>query len=394
MNSIEAAWKIADAVLYEGYVLYPYRASSVKNQFRWQFGIVAPRAWSDEGGEPSKMRTECLAEAGDSAAVEITIRFLQVEQQAGAIWEAGIERKIQIEAIAIADLIGRPRTFVFEFPAHGGAITSRTIVDAEAANGLVKLRVTIENLSELPRGCDRTLAIRRSLTGAHTLLSITGGAFISLTDPPQSARDAARACSNLHTWPVLIGAAGERGMVLSSSIILPDYPQVAPESPGDLYDATEIDEILTLRVMTLTDEEKREACATDKRAKAIIERSNSIPREMFERLHGAVRQFQPSDVEQFFNPLHEDPERATVETAGGLVSKGARVRLAPNRRADSMDLFLAGRIAIVEAVERDVEDRVYVGVRLEDDDAADIHSRYPRNYYFYPDEIEPMEAAR
>ena len=104
MNSIEAAWKIADAVLYEGYVLYPYRASSVKNQFRWQFGIVAPRAWSDEGGEPSQMRTECLAEAGDSAAVEITIRFLQVEQQAGAIWEAGIERKIQIQAIAIADL--------------------------------------------------------------------------------------------------------------------------------------------------------------------------------------------------------------------------------------------------------------------------------------------------
>ncbi|MCU1238959.1 MAG: hypothetical protein JWP63_6926, partial [Candidatus Solibacter sp.] len=373
------------------------RASSVKNRFRWQFGIVAPHAWSDEGGEPWQMRTECLIEPQQSTAVEITIRFLQVEEQEGpdgTPWETGVERKIQLGTLAIADLLGSPKIFPFEIPAEGGSITGSTVVTAERVEDLIKLRVAIENTTELPQGCDRTIAMRRSLAGAHTLLTVAGGAFLSLTDPPESARNAAQSCTNLHTWPVLVGAAGERSTVLSSPIILPDYPQVAPESPGDLYDATEIDEILTLRVMTLTDEEKREACATDQRAKAIIERSDSIPREMFERLHGAVREFQPANVEQFFNPAENDPERASVETAGGRVSKGAKVRLAPNRRADSMDLFLAGRIAIVQAIERDVEDRVYVGVRLEGDEAADLHERYIRSYYFYPDEIELMEAAK
>ncbi|MCU1233759.1 MAG: hypothetical protein JWP63_1726, partial [Candidatus Solibacter sp.] len=114
MSSLDVAWKIADAVLYEGYVLYPYRASSVKNRFRWQFGIVAPRAWSDEGGEPWQMRTECLIEPQESTAVEITIRFLQVEEQAGpdgAPWETGVERKIQLGTLAIADLLGSPKIF-------------------------------------------------------------------------------------------------------------------------------------------------------------------------------------------------------------------------------------------------------------------------------------------
>ena len=233
--------------------------------------------------------------------------------------------------------------------------------------------------------------MRRSLAGAHTLLTVTGGAFISLTDPPPEARTAAQSCSNLHTWPVLVGAAGERRTMLSSPIILPDYPEVAPESPGDFCDATEIDELLTLRVMTLTDEEKREACAADDRAREIIERSDSIPPEVFERLHGAVRGVRPSSVEQFFNPPGEDPDRAAVETPGGRVSKGARVRLAPKRRSDSMDLFLAGRIAIVEAVHRDVEDRVYVAVSVEGDAAADLHGCYRRFYYFYPDEIELVD---
>ena len=388
MTDIDAAWKIADAVLYEGYLLYPYRASAVKNRFRWQFGVVAPRAWSEEGGEAWQMRTECLIERHGSLAVRITIRFLQVEEKAGS--ETGAERRIEIGAIALDDLIGNPRTLPFRMPAEGGAITGNTRIAAEEVEGFVKLRVLIENESEIPAGCDRSTAMRRSLAGAHTLLRVTGGAFVSLTDPPPEARAAAQSCSNLNTWPVLIGAAGERRAMLSSPIILPDYPQVAPESPGDLCDATEIDELLTLRVMTLTDEEKREACAADDRAREIIERSDSIPPEVFERLHGAVRGVRRSSVEEFFNPPGEDPDRATVETPGGRVSKGARVRLAPKRRADSMDLFLAGRTAVVEGVHRDVEDRVYVAVSVEGEEAADLHGCYRRFYYFYPDEIESV----
>jgi hypothetical protein len=181
-------------------------------------------------------------------------------------------------------------------------------------------------------------------------------------------------------------------VILSLPIILEDYPSVAAESPGNFFDATEIDELLTLRVMTLTDEEKREACAADERARRIIERSNSIPQEVFERLHGALRYLEPSGVEAFFNPPGESPEQASVEVASRSVSRGTRVRLAPNRRSDSMDLFLAGRTARVEAIHRDVEDQVYVAVSVDDDLAAGLNEFYGRFYYFYPDEIEVLEA--
>ena len=139
----------------------------------------------------------------------------------------------------------------------------------------------------------RATALRRSLVGAHTLLAVRGGAFVSLLDPPAEAAAAAAACANQHTWPVLVGPEGTGDVVLSSPIILYDHPAVAPESPGDFCDATEIDEILTLRVMTLTDEEKREARGTDERARQIIERSDNIPPEVFERLHGAIRSWGP-----------------------------------------------------------------------------------------------------
>jgi hypothetical protein len=393
VNAREMAWKIADAVLYEGYVLYPYRASAVKNQFRWQFGVVAPRAWSEQGGEAWQMRTECLIDPGSEMRLEALVRFLQVEQAGeGAAWEKGVERKIETGAIPIADLLASPRTIAFEFPALGGAIAGHIRVSAEAAGAFVKARVLIENLSALAAGCDRAAAMQRSLVGAHTLLSIAGGEFISLTDPPAHAKDAAQSLSNLHTWPVLVGAAGERHTMLSAPIILPDYPEVAPESQGDFYDSTEIDELLTLRVMTLTDEEKREAWATDERARKIIERSDSIPREMFERLHGALRGLGPSKVEDFFNPAGENPEAAFADTPAGPVTKGARVRLAPKRHADSMDFLLAGRTAIVQGVHRDVEDRVYVAVSLEGVEATDPDGRYQRFYYFYPDEIELLDA--
>ena len=76
--------------------------------------------------------------------------------------------------------------------------------------------------------------------------------------------------------------------MLSSPIILYDYPQIAAESPGDLFDSTEIDEILSLRIMTLSDEEKAEIRAGDEQARRILERTESLPPEQFMKLHGAL----------------------------------------------------------------------------------------------------------
>ena len=132
------------------------------------------------------------------------------------------------------------------------------------------------------------------MLSTHTILSLHGGEFISLMDPPAEYRDAAADCRNIGTWPVLAGAAGERDAMLSSPIILYDYPQVAPESPGDLFDGTEIDEILTLRIMTLSDEEKAEIRAGGERAREVLERSEALPPEQFMKLHGALRGMRPA----------------------------------------------------------------------------------------------------
>lgn len=394
------ARKIADAVLYEGYVLYPYRRSAIKNQFRWQFGIVAPRAWSEQGGEAWEMQTECLIEPSGSPTVNVTVRFLQV--RVAGEWEEGVERAVEICAVPVDELAAAEREVWFEVPedptaplrsplsegdSAGIAITGVIRLRAERTDGYAKLRVHIENLTKFSE-FDRTTAMRHSLVGAHTLLGVTGGQFLSLMDPPAPAVEAARSCSNTHTWPVLAGAPGERDVMLSSPIILQDYPAIAPESQGDFFDATEVDELLTLRVMTLTDEEKREACATDDRARRIIERCDSIPPEIFERLHGAIRSMDSPKTEHFFNPPDEQPETASAEIEGGKVSKGARVRLAPKRNADSMDLFLAGRMAVVEGVHHDVANQVYVAVSVEDDPAADMGIRTGRFFYFYPEELE------
>ena len=80
--------------------------------------------------------------------------------------------------------------------------------------------------------------------------------------------------------------------MLSAPIILSDYPQIAPESPGDLFDGTEIDEILTLRIMTLTDAEKQAMIAVDDRV-AVLERTEALAPEQLMRLHGTIRNLRP-----------------------------------------------------------------------------------------------------
>jgi hypothetical protein len=388
------ARKIADAVLYEGYVLYPYRASAVKNRCRWQFGIVAPRAWSEQGGDSWEMQTACLIEPLGTPSLAVTIRFLQLEAGGGGTeppWEQGLERTIDLAFVRVKELFVRQRHVPFLFPGET-PISGCVQLSAARVAELIRLEVRIENLSDFPDAAwaDRSAAMRRSMIGTHTLLGVTDGSFISLTDPPPAALQASRTCSNLHTWPVLAGPPGAHDVLLSSPIILEDYPAIAPESAGPLFDATEIDELLTLRVMTLTDEEKRTACATDERARQIIERCEALPLEVFEQLHGAMRSVGHEAAEDFFNPPDEQPESASVSIGGGLLTRGVRVRLTPKRAADAMDLFLAGRTAVVAGVHHDVENRAYVAVTLDDDPAADLQGRVGRFFYFDPDELELM----
>lgn len=431
--------EIAAAVLYEGYILYPYRASSIKNRQRWTFGGIFPASYaSSEESDPSSMQTQCLVSGAARSVIEVRVRFLHLltreigrlqtpvdEVMADAVpaftkvqemeidgvkfvpWEEAIEREIVARPLALDDLTGTPVRIGFAFPGKtefepigkaGNPITAVLVRTALAVEGAItigakpiahdvwRLTVRIENTTPLPatERLTREQAQRRAFASTHTILGVSEGSFVSLIDPPEDLRDAAVCCENLGTWPVLAGEEGATDTLLSSPIILYDYPQIAPESPGDLFDSTEIDEILILRILAMTDEEKREMAAGDERARALLQRTEALTPDDLYKLHGVLR-----------NP------HATNDAARGWKSQdcaknpvrlnvGDRVRLRPKAGGDIMDLALKDKVAIVEAIEKDFEDRVHVAVTLLDDPGRDLGlGRFPgHRFFFSPDEVE------
>jgi hypothetical protein len=461
----EHARKVADAILYEGYLLYPYRGSAQKNRARFQFGVLVPPAYAAvDDCELTASQTECLVECPDDAEVQVLVRFLQLQPrtvQAApegggewrevsvlevdgteyTAWDEALERQEQADASVAALLDGDvSREFRVGSAEVGEDITDvagrtagRLIRRWDVLDGVIRLhaertpgpygalrlRVRVENRTQAaPRTRDE--ALRHSLIAAHVLIGVPGGTFLSQTDPPEWAAAETEACVNIGTWPVLAGPADCRDLMLSSPVILYDHPEVAAESAGDLFDATEIDEILTLRTLALTDAEKREARATDPRAAELMDRLDSLPAEMLERMHGAIRYLKsvpgaappapgedglPDDLADLAQPgvpwwdpgadTTVSPETDHVVIDGVEVARGSRVRMRPgSRRADAQDLFLAGRTAMVEAVLHDVDGQVHVAVSPDHDPVAELQRSHGRFLYFAPDEIEPYDPGR
>lgn len=294
----------------------------------------------------------------------------------------------------------------------------RIRVSATADDGLLRLSLTVANEHPETAG-SKDAAIRSSLIGAHLILRAHGGGFVSLLEPPEHAVAAAARCRQRRCWPVLAGARGSADTVLGAPIILYDYPEVAEQSPGALFDSTEIDEILTLRVMTMTEQEKAEARATDPRAREIIERCDSMSAADLQQLHGllrdphaaarpgptpppdaALRDGGPAEFDTGGAPWWDPASDASVCPAsdsvlidGVSVAKGSLVRVHPSRRADAQDLFFDGQVARVTAVLSDVDGGTHVALVLVDDPAADMHDWYGRYFYFAPDELEPLPAG-
>ncbi|MEV6825172.1 hypothetical protein [Amycolatopsis sp. NPDC051102] len=379
MNVMDQARAVGDAVLYEGYLLYPYRASAGKNRVRWQWGVLVPPSYaSAEIGEHASARVECVIEPLERTILHVKLRFLQARPRLvdDTTWDEGVEHEIDFELPLSALPAERPFDVRDEL---SGVLVARAD-PLDGPFGGTRLRVEVHNTTSWPSDGVREHALRHALLAAHLVLSVDTGHFLSMLDPPEWAKPAVEACRQERLWPVLIGDTARSTVVLASPIILYDDPAIAPESPGDLFDGTEIDEILTLRTMTLTDEEKREARATDPRAAAIVDRVDTMPPELLERLHGAVRSLRPVEP--------------SVVVAGVRVTAGSKVRLRPDLRgADAQDMFLAGKTATVRVVLSDVDGVEYLAVTLDDDPGADLQHSHGRYRYFSPDEIEPLEVA-
>ncbi|HWE39183.1 MAG TPA: hypothetical protein VG406_21720 [Isosphaeraceae bacterium] len=341
--------RIADAVLYEGYILYPYRPS-VKNRQRWTFGGLYPEDSCRERGDGSAAanQTECLVRGTAATTFDARVRFLHLtERRVGELvpplaawpddaeptlrpvpmlrvgdnvfheWQEAEEREVTLGEVSLGVLSSGPIRRGFTFPGRrsldplrdpAGAVVGALVREQEAVEGVVEaeaievgaglfrvtLRVANRTAMDGPLRGDRDAATLRLLASSHAILTARDGEFVSLLDPPDGDREAAASCRNVGTWPVLVGAEGRADAVLSSPIILYDFPQIAPESPGDFFDGTEIDEMLTLRIMTLTDEEKGAMAAVDRRARALLARTEATANDQMLGLHGTLRELRPS----------------------------------------------------------------------------------------------------
>jgi hypothetical protein len=342
--NLDCVEKIAEAVLYEGYMLYPYRPSSIKNQQRWNFGVLYPPAYCGRkiGSERSGMQTECLLKADPASRVTVKVRFLQIVQRSvGRLrtagreeaegvepefelvdrlevggrtftpWQEAVERELTHSLDPLTLSNSHPELFTFasgksfeyvrDEPGQAVGVlvrmwqTLRGSIEFDShcvREGVLKLTVRVDNLepfdfSATGAFAERDRILLSSLVSAHVILGVEGGEFISLLEPPAALAEVAAQCSNEGVWPVLAG--DDPTTVLASPIILYDYPQIAPESAGSLFDSTEIDEILSLRILTLTDAEKREMRQSDDRTRQILERTENMPDEQFAKLHGILR---------------------------------------------------------------------------------------------------------
>jgi hypothetical protein len=299
---------VANAVLYEGYLLYPYRGSAVKNQVRWTFGVVHPRCWSEAmgGSEPWYLEASCLLRALVGCRLRMSVRFLHPLQRSGAegSWQEASERTVGLQELELRELLQGPVVLPIDVPAvvleeggvrrEWGALEGTVEVEARPLSvaGTAVVRARLANTTPLgdPGALTRDRVMLTSMASAHAVLWVESGEFVSSADPPPELRAAADRLHQRGWWPVLVGEPGAGDCLLISPIILDDYPRVAEESPGDLFDATEIDELLTLRILTLSEAEKAELRQGDERARRLLERTESLTPAELMRLHGAVRE--------------------------------------------------------------------------------------------------------
>lgn len=364
MTELDSLRAIADAVLYEGSMLFPYRASALKNQRPgWSFGSLLPALYADANpGESSAMSAEVLTMAATGAVLTVELRFLQLSPQMQHGW---IEHDVPVE-VAIVDLLEQPVSVLFQF----GEVQGRLDVSAQALSPeLTRIAVMARNTG-VPAGMPATRdeALPQALISAHAVILLSRGTLVSLLDPPEELRSAAESCRRQGVFPVLAGAPAESRAMLLSPIILYDFPTIAPESRGDFFDSAEIDEILTLRVLTLTGEEKQEIRHGDSGSRGILERVERSSQQDLLRLHGTLR-----------------PGGASVD-----LKPGDRVRLHPQRQADIFDMALGGKLATIASVEKTMEGEIYLAVTVDDDPGADLgeQRQIGHRFFFRADEVE------
>ena len=358
--------ELVESLLYEGYALYPYTPGATKNATPTPFGIVYPPAYAAEcAGAFDHLRMECALPA--DAPVTAVVRFLQAT---GARHQA-TERRIELTA-------EEPVELEFE------SISLRARLRKDALDdGRIRVRCCVHNTTDVPSGMDRTQALVHSLLSTHVLITVEGGRFES---PLESGLD------SINTFPVL--ATDDDRIVLGAAIVLPDHPQLAPESRANLFDGTEIEEALVLHVQALSDGEREDIIADgDPKLLEMLQRADAVtPTEML-GLHGRMQLRDPIDARDPRLPAGFEPDGEDEITVDGVTfRRGDKVRLRPGKGGDLLDGALAGKVATIGKLMIDYDDKAYLGVTVDDDPAAEIFGDSGRFLFFFAEEVEVVQA--
>ena len=373
---------LVDSLLYEGYALYPYTPGATKNATPTPFGIVYPPAYAE--GNPATfdhLRAECVLAAPEGARLTGTVRFLQ----AAGDRHRATERRLELPATDLAELADAGVGTSFEFEGDE-RVEGRVRLRAELLEGdLARVRMCVHNSTVIDAGDDptRAEALRFSLMSTLVVIETSAGAFVSPLERDGTAGAAVAECRSANTFPVLANPSDTA--ILGAAFVLPDHPAMAPESLGNLFDNTEIEEALLLHVQALSDSEREQISGQDEAVREMIARAQGTTPEEIMRLHGRLEEIEDAE------PGHPNPGEAEVKTERGVVRKGGKVvlRPAPGGR-DIYDTLLAGRTATVERIYFDYDDKIHVGVTVDGDASQELFRETGRYIFFKGNEVEPV----
>lgn len=375
----ESLERLVDSLLYEGYALYPYTPGATKNAMPTPFGIVYPPDYARLGSHTFDLiRIECVITHGEGAKVAGTARFLQASGER----HEGVARRVEIDAASVEQLLGdgAGAEFSFDRGDDGPPLTGRARLRADRVDeGVTRVRMCVHNTTELEvpaEELDRPAALLAGMLSTHLVLETEGGRFVSPLERFGPIGEAISDCRNVNTWPVL--ASPDDDAVLGAAIFLPDHPTIAPESLGNLFDNTEIEEALLLHVQTLSDDERAQISDQDPAVREMIERAEKATPEQMMGLHGRMDLKDPRAGED------------QVEFGEQVIRRGATVVLRPQVRngGDPYDTILKGRAATVERIYFDYEDGVHLGVTVNEDPGQDLMRDSGRYLFFRPEEVE------
>lgn len=355
---------LVSSLLYEGYALYPYTPDATKNATPTPFGIIYPPVYAAEcEGAFDHARLECVADAEPDARLTATLRYLE---PSGERHQAR-ERRLQLGPAAAAERVS------VEF--DGGRFTLRS---QSLPDGGLLVCACVHNTAAVAPGLGRGQALTSALISTHVVVEISGGRFIS---PLEAGRE------SVNIWPVL--ASADDDAVLGAAIVLPDHPQVSPSSHGNLFDNTEIEEALVLHVHALTDSEREQAAGQDPAVREMLERALAVTPEQIVGLHSGLESV---DAAVAAAPAGADdvPGERTVTVDGVTFERGDKLMLRPGTDRDVYDRMLDGRQATIERIYLDYDDRVYLGVTVDDDPGQELMRETGRYLFFFANEVQPL----